>query len=89
MSNLTKAIGLALHIVLLELLLLIISLPSYFFVEEGFTLTKEHKEKAVVNYRMRRKFIVSFIIIVGFILLVLFIVKATINVFFAPIPAVS
>ena len=85
MSTLGKAMKIALQIVLLELFLLIISFPTYFFIEEGFTLTKEHKETEVVNYKIRRKFVVSLIIIVGFILLILFAIKATISVFFAPI----
>lgn len=89
MCTLSRAIGVALQIIFLELLLLIISLPSYFFIKEDFTLFKGHGEKVIVNYRMRRKFIVSVVIIIGFLLLVAFTIYATVSVFFAPINAVS
>jgi len=89
MSSLMKAVNLALQIILLELLLFIISLPTYFFVEKSLALPKEDGKIEVISYRMRRKFIVSVIIITGFILFVLFAIQATIRVFFAPISAFS
>ena len=89
MSSLMKAVDLAVQIILLELLLFIISFPTYFFVEKGLSLPKEGRITEVISYRMRRKFIVSVVIIIGFILLVLFAIQATIRVFFAPVSAIS
>ena len=89
LSTLFSAMGLALQIIGLELLLFLVSLPTYFFIREDFTLVTEHKEKEIVSYRMRQKFIVSLIIILGFVLLAWFAIHATIRVFFAPLGTVS
>jgi hypothetical protein len=89
MSTVFSAMNLALQIIGLELLLFLISLPTYFFIKEDFSLVTEHNQREIASYRMRQKFIVSLVIILGFILLAWFAVHATIRVFFAPMGAVS
>ncbi len=91
LSTLFGSIGLALQIVLMELVLFLISLPTYLFIreEKDFSPISAHKEKEIASYRMRRKFTVSLFVLLASAFLAWLLIRSISWMFFYPRNVVS
>lgn len=84
-ATMFPSIIIALEIIFLEIFLFFVSVPSYLILGEGFSVSKGMQEKEVVSYKMRRKFFNSILLL----LLIVWILKQILVIFFAPMPVIS
>ena len=63
-SGVVKTTFLAIYIILLELVLLIVSVPTYFFIKPDSIKGEKSHDKAATSYKLRRKITISAIIVV-------------------------